>query len=107
MADQRCAPAAGRGVVVRNVGHQRARHRGAGTRDSAAPAHSRRRPAPLLFPLSSTSADELAPHRRPAGRLGADTTTTVAAAGSGLHAGASACAPPGAHRGASPPTSAS
>ncbi len=53
--------------------------------------------APLLFPLSSTSADEL---RRTAGRL----ADWVAAherrgvAGSGLHPGASARAPPGAHR---------
>ena len=53
--------------------------------------------ASLLFPLSSTSADEL---RRTAGRLADWVTCTRGrgVAGSGLHPGASARAPPGTHR---------
>ena len=64
------APAGG-GVVVRDVGNQRARHPGTSTRDRSTAARTRlaaesATTAPLLFPLSSTSADEL---RRTAGRL--------------------------------------
>ena len=68
VADERRASAAGGGFGVRAVGHERARDRGTGP---ARPHDGPRRrvptsPAPLLFPLSSTSADEL---RRTAGRL--------------------------------------
>ena len=72
MADERPTPAAGGGVVVRDVGNQRARHCRTSSRDHGSnTADSKYRPnprpmAPLLFPLSSTSADEL---RRTAGRL--------------------------------------
>ena len=72
MAQQRPSSPTGGGVVVRALGNQRARHRGTSTRtapEANAPegiSAESATTAPLLFPLSSTSADEL---RRTAGRL--------------------------------------
>ncbi len=69
---QRPASPAGGGVVVRALGNQRARHFGASSRRPPKPLRNdigeadASTAAPLLFPLSSTSADEL---RRTAGRL--------------------------------------
>ena len=73
----RRAPAGG-GVVVRRVGNQRARHSGASARDHCTQRRQTdpRSAGPLLFPLSSSSADGL--RRKPrsgwlAGRKSAQT----------------------------------
>ena len=94
-------PARG-GVVVRDVGNQRARHPRTGARNRCnTMAQATRSPvdAPLLFPLSSTSADELRRTAGAAGRLGGGTRGRRGVAGSGLHPGASAWAPVRADRG--------
>ena len=103
------APRRGGGVVVRDVGNQRARDRRTSTRDTLRRRHTTGATvsgmaSPLLFALSSTSDRRTAPHLAAASRLGGEPGEwrRDGAAGSGLHAGASACPPAGAHRGASP-----
>ena len=105
LADQRPPPAARRGVVVRDVGHQCARRpgtsTGAGTPTSLLPGPRMR---PLLFPISATSAEQLRVTAAAAGGVGGRTRQRDERrhrfARPGLHAGAPPRPPAGARHGA-------
>ena len=81
VADQRPASPAGGGVVVRAVGNQRARHRGAGSRDprnrcTTTTASRSGDDGTTAVPAVVHLGRRTAPHRRPAGRLGGRHMTT-------------------------------
>ena len=83
MAHQRPPSPAGGGVVVRDVGNQRARHRGASSRDQLQTECTTHQPSRAADGTAAVSAvvhlgRRTAPHRRPAGRLGREHTTDVA-----------------------------
>ena len=103
MAHQRSHATAGGGVVVRVLGNQRPRHPGTSTRGASSQSRCAREylgrivDGATAVPAVVHLGRRTAPHRRPAGRLG-DSARGRGVAGSGLHAGASARAPPSTHR---------
>ena len=109
VAHQRTGAPAGGGVLLRDVGNERARHprRGARTSSSTSARECRGRHhfswvrygGPAVVRVVIDVGRRAAADRTPARRVGGRPRGLRGALGSGLHAGAAARAPVGAHRG--------